>query len=357
MFPEKVLQLLLAYKFPFIFLPKKMPATELSFSLIIPVYNRPEEVEELLESLCFQTDTNFETLIVEDGSKIKCDKIVKKYESKLKIKYFYKENSGPGTSRNFGAERASGNYFIVLDSDCLIPEKYIEIVREKLSSDYCDAYGGPDAAHDSFSDFQKAVNYSMTSFFTTGGIRGKNEKADKFYPRSFNMGFSKKVFNKTGGFSKMRFGEDIDFSIRILNAGFKTCLIKDAFVWHKRRTSPRQFFKQIYNSGIARINLYKKYPGSLKLVHFFPSVFIIGLFLILIFSIIFPSLLLIVFVHVLIIFSDALIKNKKINIAFLSVLTSYIQFSGYGSGFIIAFFKQVIFNKKEFFAFKKTFYD
>ena len=197
----------------------------------------------------------------------------------------------------------------------------------------------------------------MTSFFTTGGIRGKSEKMDKFYPRSFNMGYSKDVFQKTGGFSKMRFGEDIDMSIRILKNNFKTQLIKDAFVYHKRRTSIKQFFKQVYNSGIARINLYKKYPESLKLVHTFPSFFVIGIIFILISSVIFPVLLFFILLHIFSVFIDSSIKNKSIVIGFLSILTSYIQFFGYGFGFIIAFFKRVVFKKKEFDAFNKTFYN
>ena len=329
----------------------------LSFSLIIPVFNRPDEIEELLESLGNQTESNFEIVIVEDGSETKCDDIVKKYSDNLNIKYFYKENSGPGTSRNYGAERASGNYFIFLDSDCIIPEEFIETVTKHLNEKYTDAYGGPDKAHKSFSNFQKAVNYSMTSFFTTGGIRGKSEKMDKFYPRSFNMGYSKDVFQKTGGFSKMRFGEDIDMSIRILKNNYKTQLIKDAFVYHKRRTGIKQFFKQVYNSGIARINLYIKYPESLKLIHALPSFFVIGIIFILISSVIFPFLLFFILLHIFSVFIDSSIRNKSIVIGFLSILTSYIQFFGYGFGFIIAFFKRVVFKKKEFDAFNKTFYN
>ena len=329
----------------------------LSFSLIIPVFNRPVEIEELLESLENQTERNFEIVIVEDGSETKCDNIVKKYSDRLNIKYFHKENSGPGTSRNYGAERASGNYFIFLDSDCIIPEEYIETVTKHLKEKYTDAYGGPDKAHERIRTLQKAVNYSMTSFFTTGGIRGKSEKMDKFYPRSFNMGYSKDVFQKTGGFSKMRFGEDIDMSIRILKNNFKTQLIKDAFVFHKRRTGINQFFKQIYNSGIARINLYIKYPESLKLVHALPSFFVIGIILILISSVIFPVLLFFILLHIFSVFIDSSIRNKSIVIGFLSILTSYIQFFGYGFGFIIAFFKRVVLKKKEFDAFNKTFYN
>ncbi len=335
-----------------------MPEKELRFSVIVPVYNRPGEIKELLESLTTQTDKDFEIIIVEDGSTEKSDKIVENFSGKLKLKYFFKQNSGPGTSRNYGCLRAEGNYFIVLDSDCIVPVKYIETVRTELNENYADAYGGPDAAHPDFTDFQKAVNYSMTSFLTTGGIRGKNEKIDKFYPRSFNMGFSKEVFDKTGGFSKMRFGEDIDFSIRILKEGFKTRLIKNAFVWHKRRTNAKQFFKQIYNSGIARINLYKKYPESLKIVHFFPAVFTAGFLILLILSIFVSVRFLIpVAIHIIAVFIDSAVKNKSLKIGFISILTSYIQFFSYGSGFIFAFVKRFFFKKNEFEAFKKTFYN
>ncbi len=335
-----------------------MANNDISLSLIVPVFNRPNEVEELLASLSKQTITDFEVIIVEDGSTERCDEIVNSYSSQLNIKYFFKENSGPGTSRNYGAERATGNYFVILDSDCIIPEKYIEIVLKNLSGDYTDAYGGPDSAHENFSNFQKAVNYSMTSLFTTGGIRGKSEKADKFYPRSFNMGYSKEVFEKTGGFSKMRFGEDIDMSIRILQSGFQTKLIKDAFVYHKRRTSVKQFFKQIFNSGIARINLYKKYPNSLKIVHAFPTFFILGVSTLALLSILFsPYFLIPVLVHIILILTDSLIKNKSLKIGFLSIFTSYIQFFGYGSGFLIAFIKRVLFKKQSFKAFERNFYN
>lgn len=212
---------------------EEQKVAELNISFIIPVYNRPSEVEELLESMEKQTEKGFEIVIVEDGSDIKCDHICQAHQDKLNIKYFFKPNSGPGQSRNYGFERAKGNYCIFLDSDCVLPPNYFKIVKTALRNDFIDAFGGPDKAHNSFSIFQKAINYSMTSFFTTGGIRGNGEKLDKFYPRSFNMGYSRDVFNTTTGFAKMRFGEDIDMSIRILENGFETRLIKDAYVYHK----------------------------------------------------------------------------------------------------------------------------
>ena len=246
------------------------------FSLVIPIYNRPNEAEELLESLTQQTYTDFEVIVVEDGSSITCEQVVAKYNNLLNIKYFIKSNSGPGTTRNYGAERSVGDTIIYFDSDCIIPPRYLEIVNKRLSENYTDAFGGPDRAHESFTPLQKAINYSMTSFLTTGGIRGGKRKLDKFFPRSFNMGYSRKVFEVTKGFSTMRFGEDIDMSIRILSNGFTTQLIENAYVYHKRRTDFRKFFRQVYNSGIARINLYKRYPESLKVVHLLPAAFTAG---------------------------------------------------------------------------------
>ncbi len=331
---------------------------EIEISFIIPVYNRPDEIKELLESMIRQTVNEFEVIIVEDGSNVKCEKVLEQFVDKLNLKYFYKDNSGPGQSRNYGYERAKGNYCIFLDSDCVLPQNYFEIVQSVLKTDYVDAFGGPDAAHSNFSILQKAINYSMTSFFTTGGIRGSSEKLEKFHPRSFNMGYSREVFDTTKGFSKMRFGEDIDMSIRILQNGFKTRLIKDAYVYHKRRTSFRQFFKQIFNSGIARVNLYKRHPKSLKIVHLAPALFTIGLISLLLISIVYSVLFLFpILVHIIIIFIDSSLKNKSITIGIVSIATSYIQLLGYGLGFINAIWKRIILNKKEYAAYLDNFYE
>ena len=330
---------------------------KLSISLIIPVFNRPREVEELLESLALQSNKDFEVVIVEDGSSEKCEDIVDLYREKLNIQYFFKENSGPGQSRNYGFERAKGNYCVFLDSDCVIPGGYVEIVKNALETDFVDAFGGPDKAHKDFSNLQKAINYSMTSFFTTGGIRGGSEKLDKFYPRSFNMGYSREVFKSTGGFSKMRFGEDIDMSIRILKKGFKTRLIKEAYVYHKRRTSLRQFFKQVTNSGIARISLYKRHPESLKMVHFAPAAFTIGTIALIGLAVFFSALFLLPLAfHILLLFIDSSFRNKSLTIGLTSILTSYIQLFGYGTGFLSAFWKRIILGKEEYSAFRKNFY-
>ncbi len=330
--------------------------SDIEISIIVPVYNRPKEADELLASLCKQTDKDFELLIVEDGSTDKCEEICRKYENELRLKYFYKENTGPGRSRNYGMEKASGNFFIFFDSDCIVPPEYVKIVKAEIKEKKIDAFGGPDMADESFTIIQKAINYSMTSFFTTGGIRGGKKKLEKFHPRSFNMGLSKEVFEKTKGFSKMRFGEDIDLSIRIIENNFNTKLIEKAAVYHKRRTDFRKFFKQVYNSGIARINLYKRHPKSLKIVHFLPAVFLEGsvIFLILAF---FSCLFLLPFaLFILIIFVDALQKNKNIGVAFYAVIASFIQLYGYGAGFWLAFWRRIILKKGEFKAFSDNFY-
>jgi glycosyltransferase involved in cell wall biosynthesis len=339
-------------------MPHNHTERKINLSLVIPVYNRPEEVNELLQSLSKQTFKDFEVIIVEDGSDKKCDKIVNEYKDFLSLSYFYKENTGPGLSRNFGSDKAKGTYIIFLDSDCVIPEKYIQTVQEYLEKDFVDSFGGPDKALETFSTLQKAINYGMTSFLTTGGIRGGEKSLEKFHPRSFNMGYSKEVYEKTKGFSKMRFGEDIDMSIRIIKNGFRTALIKDAYVFHKRRSNLRQFFKQVHNSGIARINLFKKHPESLKIVHFFPSLFTLSLPLFILLSLIFSPLFITpLALYCFLLFTDSTYKNKSISVGFLSVFASFCQLTGYGTGFILAFWKRIIFSKNEFSAFDENFYD
>lgn len=326
------------------------------YSVVIPVYNRPDEVDELLQSLCGQTYQNFEVVVVEDGSAIPCKQVVKKYTEMLDVHYFEKPNSGPGQTRNYAAERSRGEYLLILDSDCILPETYLAAVEAKLQREPADAFGGPDRAHDSFSDVQKAINYAMTSFFTTGGIRGGKKKMDKFYPRSFNMGVRAEVYKALGGFSAMRFGEDIDFSIRIFKGGYRCRLFPEAWVWHKRRTDLKKFFKQVHNSGIARIDLYKKYPESLKLVHLLPAVFTVGVVMVLLVAFICPWSLLLLALFAVVIFIDASIRNKSIKIGALSVIAAFIQLTGYGSGFLRAWWKRCICGGKSFSAFEKTFY-
>lgn len=326
------------------------------YSIIIPVYNRPDEVDELLQSLLNQRFKDFEVLVVEDGSSIPCLGIIEKYKEHLDLKYDQKTNSGPGQSRNYGADRSQGEYLIILDSDCILPEDYLDAIEAELNTAPADAFGGPDRAHDSFTDIQKAINYSMTSFFTTGGIRGGKKKMDKFYPRSFNMGVKREVYQALGGFSKMRFGEDIDFSIRIFKAGYSCRLFPGTWVYHKRRTDLKKFFKQVHNSGIARINLYKKYPESLKVVHLLPAIFTLGVVLLLIGTpfCLFSSLPLIL--YALLVCIDSAYRNRSLRIGLYSVAASFIQLIGYGTGFWRAWWQRCILKRGEFEAFRKNFY-
>ena len=314
------------------------------FSVIIPVYNRPDEVRELLESLSKQTLKDFEVLLIEDGSVNRCDTVAQEFDKDLNICYFYKENSGRSLTRNYGMERASGEYLIFFDSDCIIPERYFEIVKARLEEDYVDCFGGPDAAHTSFSNLQKAISYSMTSFFTTGGIRGGKKGMEKFTPRTFNMGFSKEVYKRVGGFKDM-FGEDIDLSLRIQKAGFHTVLIRDAFVYHKRRVSFRSFYRQVSVFGRARVDLYLLHPESLKIVHLLPAAFVLGSLILILLSFFCIWALLPLIVYFLALFYESLVCNHSLRIAGLSVLTSIIQLGGYGIGFLSAFIKKVVFRQ------------
>ena len=314
------------------------------FSVIIPVYNRPDEVRELLESLSKQTLKDFEVLLIEDGSVNRCDTVAQEFDKDLNICYFYKENSGRSLTRNYGMERASGEYLIFFDSDCIIPERYFEIVKARLEEDYVDCFGGPDAAHTSFSNLQKAISYSMTSFFTTGGIRGGKKGMEKFTPRTLNMGFSKEVYKRVGGFKDM-FGEDIDLSLRIQKAGFHTVLIRDAFVYHKRRVSFRSFYRQVSVFGRARVDLYLLHPESLKIVHLLPAAFVLGSLILILLSFFCIWALLPLIVYFLALFFESLVCNHSLRIAGLSVLTSIIQLGGYGIGFLSAFIKKVVFRQ------------
>ncbi|MDB5015745.1 MAG: glycosyltransferase [Mucilaginibacter sp.] len=319
------------------------------FSIIIPLYNRPQEIKELLETLTLQTYKQFEVLVIEDGSTEDAAEVVKSFSDKLDLKYFVKPNEGQGFTRNFGFERARGDYFIIFDSDCLIPENYLEIVNNSLAKNYLDAYGGPDASHPSFTPIQKAISYAMTSPFTTGGIRGNKKGIGQFHPRSFNMGISRQVWEKAGGFIITRSGEDIEYSIRIHSMGFKIGLIPEAKVYHKRRTNFLRFYKQLHFFGRARINVYKFFPAELKLVHFFPAVFTLSLIFTVISNILSWQIAVlcnfILACIILLIFFHAWWKNKSAKIAFLSIIASFIQLIAYGLGFMQDFWKRVILKR------------
>ena len=314
---------------------------KLQFSIIIPVYNRPQEIEELLHSLVNQTyKEDFEVVIVEDGSTDICEGVVEYFLDRLNIKYLFKNNSGAGQSRNYGMQEANGNYFIILDSDVLLPNTYLETVEKGLNANFTHAFGGADAAHSSFTALQKAINYSMTSIFTTGGIRGKKKGVGKFQPRSFNMGLSKDAFNETKGFSSLKYGEDIDLTFRLWKNGFETQFIESAFVYHKRRSTLKQFYTQTFNFGTARPILNRMYPRSSKLTYWFPSVFVMGLDIAILLSLFLNWIFILPFgLYFLILFFDSLIQNKSLRVAFLSIITTYTQFLGYSLGFLKSNFK------------------
>ncbi len=339
-------------------------ARTMRYSFIIPVYNRPDEVGELLESLAGQSVRDFEVIVVEDGSSVLCEEVVAGYALQMDVKYVVQPNGGPSSARNHGAERAAGEYLLILDSDCVLPRGYLRAVDEELATEPCDAFGGPDRAHESFSSVQKAINYSMTSFLTTGGIRGGKRKLDKFYPRSFNMGVSRELYSRLGGFSNMRFGEDVEFSIRIFKSGARCRLFPGAWVWHKRRTDFRKFFRQVHNSGIARVNLYKRHPESLKGVHLLPALFTVGTALLLLLAVCGAPFcpyallaLLPILLYALLVLVHSLLLNGCLWVAFLSVVASFVQLIGYGTGFIGAWWRrQVLGRVEELQAFRNTFY-
>lgn len=322
-----------------------METSDISF--IIPVYNRPQEIAELLQSFTeLHGALNFEIVIIEDGSTISSSEVVESFSDKLNISYYFKDNSGPGDSRNYGMKRAKGSYFIILDSDCLLPPKYVEVVIENLSRNYTDCYGGPDAAHDSFTNLQKAINFSMTSFITTGGIRGKKGSVNKFEPRSFNMGISKKAFEDSGGFGKIHPGEDPDLSIRLEKLGFETQLIADAFVYHKRRISWQKFYKQVYKFGMVRPILNKWHPHTKKITYWFPLFFSLGLITALVLFFLGFSMLLKAYAfYFLLCLFLSLMNTRNIVVAIWSIPAVLIQFFGYGYGFLKAMLKLNSSNK------------
>lgn len=309
---------------------------KLNFSIIIPVFNRPQEIDELLESLTQQSyNKPFEVIVVEDGSTEKADEIVLKYQNSLHLKYHYKPNTGAGDSRNVGMSLVTGNYFIVFDSDCIIPPHYLSTVETALQQHFTHAFGGADAAHKSFTNIQKAINYSMTSFLTTGGIRGSKKSVDKFQPRSFNFGISKEAFEKTGGFNTMKIGEDIDLTFRLWAQNFETQFIENAFVYHKRRATFKQFFKQTFVFGKARPGINEKYPATAKITYWFPSIFIISFIIAILFSFLKIIIFLVCYaIYFTLLFFDSYLKNKKISVAALSIVSTIIQFTGYGLGFL-----------------------
>ncbi len=320
---------------------------ELNISFIIPVYNRPDEIEELLQSFVdLNSSTSYEIVIIEDGSSITSKEMVESFTNRLNISYYIKENSGPGDSRNYGMHKAKGNYFIILDSDCVLPSHYLDTVLDNLNKDYVNCFGGPDAAHKSFTNLQKAINFSMTSFITTGGIRGNKKSVDTFQPRSFNMGISKKAFEESKGFGRIHPGEDPDLSIRLWNLGYKTKLIPEAYVYHKRRVSWSKFYTQVNKFGLVRPILNKWHPETKKITYWFPSIFVVGLIVSLVMLAIGYKLPIFLYViYFVLAFILSLIKTKSIGVAVLSIVAISIQFVGYGFGFFKSTLNINILNK------------
>ena len=329
----------------------------LNYSFIIPVFNRPNEIRELLESFSeVEFESDYEIVIIEDGSTEKSDTIIDEFSEKLNISYFFKSNSGPGDSRNYGMQRAKGNYFIVLDSDVILPSNYLKEVDTFLKNNFVHAFGGPDDAHKSFSDLQKAINFAMTSFLTTGGIRGGKKQVGKFQPRSFNMGISKEAFEATGGYGKIHPGEDPDLTFRIWKEGFETALIPDAKVFHKRRISWSSFKTQVYKFGVVRPILSKWHKGTGKITFWFPTLFTLYVLLSIVLSPMCKLPLLTVLIYLILIFTTSLFKNKSLKIAGMSVVTSLIQFTSYGYGFLLSNFKLHILKQEPKEAFPKFFF-
>lgn len=315
------------------------------FSVIVPVYNRVDEINDLLESLSAQTCRDFEVIIVEDGSTEPCGDLVRSFAGKVDVRYFFKPNEGRSIARNYGIARSSGDYLVFFDSDCVIPRDYFAILSAELDRQPLDCFGGPDAAHESFTPVQKAISFAMTSFLTTGGIRGGKVQMEKFVPRSFNMGYSRKVYDTVGGFREM-FSEDIDMSTRIRQAGFSIGLIHPAHVFHKRRVDFARFWRQVYVFGMSRITLKLLYPDSLKLVHTLPALaVIIGVLLVLLGIFVTPWFLLPIGIYLLAIFLSAWIATRSLGIALRAVPASVVQICGYGCGFIKAFFTKIILRR------------
>ncbi|MCH5218359.1 MAG: glycosyltransferase [Muribaculaceae bacterium] len=316
----------------------------MKFSLIVPVFNRADEVQALLESLDAQTDRGFECIIVEDGSSLPCRKQCDNFSGHFPLKYFHKDNEGRSIARNYGIDRADGDYLVFVDSDCILPPDYFASLRRALEATGADCFGGPDAAHDSFTPLQKAINFAMTSFLTTGGIRGGKVQLEKFVPRTFNMGFSREVYNRVGGFREM-FSEDIDMSTRIRRAGYAPVLLRDVRVYHKRRVSLRKFWRQVHVFGMSRITLQLLYPGSMKLVHWLPALFVVGSAALIVGSIFFVLAIVPLLLYLLLIFITASISMKSLRLGAMAVVTSVIQLWGYGTGFLRAYFLKIILRR------------
>jgi glycosyltransferase involved in cell wall biosynthesis len=329
------------------------------YSFIVPVYNRPGELQELLESMAGQTYTNFEVVIIEDGSDLKSDELVRRMTGRLDIRYLDLPRSGPSTARNAGAQAASGEYLVFVDSDCILPAEYLHQVNNFLENQLVDFFGGPDQASEDFNLNQKAISYAMTSFLTTGGIRGGKKKVTAFYPRSFNMGISRRAFIAVGGFPETRMhpGEDMVLSIELIANGFPAGLIREAFVYHKRRTTLVSFFKQVYGFGKTRYIISRVYPETFKLLYLAPSVFLAGVASLLVLTLLYGWVFLLpVILWISLVWIDASFRNRSLLTGIMAVIASFFQLSGYGSGFLYAWWTGRIMGKDQYGVFLRGFY-
>lgn len=307
-----------------------------SISIVVAIYNRKDELFELLTSLTQQTDPEFEIIIVDDGSSIDLKPTISNFEESLDIKYFKKDNSGPGLTRNYGAARAANEWLVFVDSDVIVEKDYIEHIKNDILTIPCDAFGGADKAHKGFNLMQKAISYSMTSVFTTGGIRGSKKAVSKFQPRSFNMGVKKAVFEKVGGFSEMRIGEDPDLSMTLWENGFTTAFFDDIAVYHKRRVDFGKFSKQVYQFGCARPILNQRHPNYVKISFAFPTLFMLGYVMGFLEYFILDRGIILSFygLYTFLVLFHALLLTKNISIAGMAVISTYIQMFSYGYGFL-----------------------
>ena len=329
------------------------------FSIIVPVYNRPDELAELLESVDRQEFRDFEFILIEDGSEQKSDKVLEGYKEKFPSKYLDLVNQGPSLARNSGMEVAEGEYFLFVDSDCILPPDWLMKISDSLKDEPVDCFGGPDRAAEEFNDVQKAISFAMTSFLTTGGIRGGGRQLDKFHPRSFNLGISRKLYNEMGGFpvTRMHPGEDMVFSIELIRRAYKTALFKNAWVYHKRRSTLRQFFRQVYRFGYTRYVISKVYPETRKAIYYLPSLFLLGLvFLILTGALLHIFYLIPVLFYLILIFLASGIGNSSFKVGAISTITSIIQLCGYGWGFLKSLFRIEILGKDDYGVLNKGFY-
>jgi len=329
-----------------------------TISIVVAIFNRKDELFELLNSLIAQTDKDFEVIIVDDGSIVDLLPTVETFKEMLNIQYFKKANSGPGLSRNYGANRAKNDWLVFVDSDVIVEKYYIENIKKNLEKTECAAFGGADKAHKGFNILQKAISYSMTSVFTTGGIRGSKKAVTRFQPRSFNMGVNKEIFLKIGGFSEMRIGEDPDLSMTIWEKGYKTAFFDDIGVYHKRRTDLGKFSKQVYQFGCARPILNQRHPDYVKPTFWFPTLFLLGYVAgILEYFLLQKGFVLACYgFYTLVIFLHALYLTKNIAIAAQAIITTYIQMFSYGYGFLESWVKLNVLKMKPEDAFPKHFH-